>query len=156
MWAEFRQFVRRGNVMDMAVAIAVGTAFTNLVKSLVADIIMPPMGIFLGYADFSNLFVVLKEGAEPSPYATLEAANAAGAVTLRYGLFINTVVSLLIISLTVFFIIKALNRIMRELKPAATPAPTTTACPYCQMQISPKALRCPHCTSQLEATQETP
>ena len=156
MWDEFKQFIKRGNVLDLAVAISVGTAFTNLVKSLVADIIMPPVGLLLGYVDFSNLFAVLKEGVEPGPYATLDAANAAGAVTLRYGLFVNTMVSLLIISLSVFFIIKALNRIVREVKPPPTAAPATRACPYCQMQVSLKATRCPHCTSELEGAQQAP
>ena len=154
MWDEFKQFIRRGNVIDLAVAISMGTAFTNLVRSLVADIVMPPVGLLLGYVDFSNLFAVLKEGVEPGPYATLESANAAGAVTLRYGLFINTFVSLLIISLSVFFIIKALNRLMREIRPSPTTPPTTRACPYCQMQISLKATRCPYCTSELEGARQ--
>ena len=154
MWDEFKQFIKRGNVMDLAVAISVGTAFTSLIKSLVADIIMPPVGLLLGYVDFSNLFAVLKEGLDPGPYVTLEAANAAGAVTLRYGLFINTLVSLLIISLAVFFIIKALNRLMRESRPSPTAAPTIRACPYCQMTISLKATRCPYCTSEVEGAQQ--
>ena len=111
--------------------------------------------LLLGYVDFSNLFVVLKKGVDPGPYATLEAANAAGAVTLRYGLFINALVSLLIISIAVFFVVKALNRLMREVAPPSTAVPTTRACPYCQMQISVKATRCPHCTSELEGSQQT-
>lgn len=147
LWGEFRKFVRRGNVIDMAVGIAVGTAFTGVVKSLVDDLIMPPIGLLVGYVDFGNLYLVLRPGDPPPPYATLADAAAAGAVTLRYGQFANAVLSFFIVALAVFLLIKAINRVMPEPKPAAAPA--TRLCPYCATEIPLTAQRCPHCTSVL-------
>ena len=149
MLEEFKKFAMRGNVIDMAVGIIIGGAFGTVVKSLVSDVVMPPIGFLLGGVDFSDLFVTLKQGAAPGPYATLAAAQAAGAVTIGYGLFINAMVSFLIVALAVFMLIKAINRLRRE--PPA-PAPTVRECPYCLSSIALQARRCPHCTSDLART----
>ena len=149
LWEEFKKFILRGNVLDLAVGIVIGSAFTGVVKSFVDDVLMPPIGLVLGSVDFSNLFVVLKARKEqPGPYASLEAAKTAGAVTWRYGLFINTVVNFLIVGVAVFLVIKAVNKLMPKPEPKPA-APTTKACPYCQMEIPLKATRCPYCTSEL-------
>ena len=139
----------RGNVVDMAIGIVIGAAFGTIVKSFVDDVLMPPIGLLLGNVDFSNLFITLKEGAKAAgPYASLAAAKAAGAVTLNLGLFINTIISFIIIAFAVFLVIKGVNRMKRE--KAAPPAePTTKECPFCLSTISLKATRCPHCTSEL-------
>jgi large conductance mechanosensitive channel len=149
MLKEFKDFAMRGNVVDMAVGIIVGAAFGTIVKSLVDDIIMPPIGLLLGNVDFSNLFVVIKAGKIIGPYATLAAAKAAGAVTLNIGVFLNTIISFSIIAFSVFLIIKQINLLKR--KEAAAPAmPTAKDCPYCLSTIPIKASRCPHCTSELK------
>lgn len=145
MFKEFKEFAMRGNVIDMAVGIIIGAAFGKIVNSLVSDVIMPPIGLLLGNVDFSNLFIVLKEGATAGPYASLAAAQAAGAVTLNAGLFINTVVSFLIVAFCVFILIKGINRLKRE----PPKAPTTKACPFCLSTIDLAATRCPQCTSEL-------
>jgi len=145
---DFKAFAMRGNVVDMAVGIIIGGAFGTIVKSLVDDVLMPPIGLLLGNVDFSNLFLTVKEGAMAGPYATVAAAKEAGAVTVNYGLFINSVVSFLIVAVAVFFVIRAMVR-MQEPAPAA--APTTKNCQYCQTSIPIKAVRCPHCTSELKA-----
>jgi large conductance mechanosensitive channel len=146
MLKEFRDFAMRGNVVDMAVGIIIGAAFGAIVKSLVDDVLMPPIGLLLGKVDFSNLFVVLREGATAGPYASLAAAKAAGAVTVNYGLFINSVISFVIVAFAVFALIRSLNR----LKKAEAPAPVATKdCPYCCTAIPVAATRCPHCTSAL-------
>ncbi|MBO7611210.1 MAG: large-conductance mechanosensitive channel protein MscL [Elusimicrobia bacterium] len=147
---EFKKFIARGNVMDMAVGIIIGAAFTKIVNSLVADIIMPPIGLLLGDIDFTNWFVVLKDGAETAaPYASLEAAKAAGAVTMNIGFFINSIISFLIVAFAIFIVIKAINK-MKE-KPAPAPAaPTTKQCPYCFSEININATKCPHCTSDIK------
>lgn len=137
----------RGNVVDMAVGIIIGAAFGTIVKSLVSDVIMPPIGLLLGNVDFTNLFAVLKEGATAGPYAALTDAQAAGAVTINYGVFINTVISFIIVAFAVFLVIKSINQLKR--KEEAPAEPTTKDCPYCQTSIPIKATRCPHCTSQL-------
>jgi large conductance mechanosensitive channel len=144
---EFKKFAMRGNVVDMAVGIIIGGAFGTIVKSLVDDVIMPPIGLLLGGVDFSDLFVTLKEGAVAGPYATLAAAQEAGAVTISYGLFINSVISFLIVAFAVFLLIKSINK----LQPAEEPKeePTTKECPYCLTSIALKASRCPNCTSEL-------
>jgi large conductance mechanosensitive channel len=149
MLKEFKEFAMRGNVVDMAVGIIIGGAFGTIVKSLVSDVMMPPIGLLLGGVDFSDLFVTLKQGATAGPYATLAAAQAAGAVTISYGLFINAVISFLIVAFTVFLLIKGINKLKRE-KEAPAAAPTTKECPYCYSTIVLKATRCPHCTSALE------
>jgi len=150
MFKEFREFAMRGNVVDMAVGIIIGGAFGTIVKSMVDDVLMPPIGLLLGGVDFSNFFIVLKSGAAPGPYAALADARAAGAVTLNYGVFVNAIISFLIVALAVFFLIRAINSMRREEKPAPAPA-TTKECSFCASTISIKATRCPHCTSQLAA-----
>jgi large conductance mechanosensitive channel len=150
MFKEFKEFAMRGSVVDMAVGIIIGAAFGTIVKSLVDDIIMPPIGLLLGRVDFSNLFVVIKSGKIAGPYITLADAKAAGAVTMNLGVFFNTVISFLIVAFAVFLIIKQINVLKR--KEAAKPAVTTTKeCLYCLSTIPIKASRCPHCTSELKA-----
>lgn len=147
MFKEFKEFAMRGNVVDMAVGIVIGAAFGTIVKSFVDDVLMPPIGLLLGNVDFSNLFLTLKEGGKAAgPYASLAAAKAAGAVTLNLGLFINTIISFLIVAFAVFLVIKGMNRLQQE-KPA--PSPDTRECPFCFSSIPMQASRCPHCTSQL-------
>lgn len=148
MLEEFKKFAMRGNVVDMAVGIIIGGAFGTIVKSLVDDVIMPPIGLLLGGVDFSDLFITLKDGATAGPYATVAAAKEAGAVTLNAGLFINSVISFLIVAFAVFLLIKGVNRLQRE-KEEQTAEPTDKQCPYCFSAIPIKATRCPHCTSQL-------
>lgn len=148
MFKEFKEFAMRGNVVDMAVGIIIGGAFGTIVKSLVSDVMMPPIGLMLGGVDFSDLFLTLKDGATAGPYATLAMAQKAGAVTISYGLFINAVISFLIVAFAVFLLIKGLNKLQREKEqPAAEP--TTKDCPFCFSAISIKAKRCPNCTSEL-------
>lgn len=152
MLKEFKEFAMRGNVVDMAVGIIIGAAFGTIVTSLVTDVIMPPIGLLLGNIDFSNLFVVLKEGAKaPGPYESLAAAKAAGAVSINYGVFINTVINFLIVAFAVFLLIKNINRMRRE-QEAPPAVPTTKECPYCLSAVPIKATRCAHCTSDLKAT----
>jgi len=149
MLKEFKEFAMRGNVVDMAVGIIIGAAFGTIVKSLVDDIIMPPIGLLLGSVDFSDLFITLKDGAAVAgPYLTLADAKTAGAVTLGYGVFVNTVISFLIVAFSVFLLIKGLNKMKRqeEAKPAD---PTTKECPHCFSTIPIKATKCAHCTSNL-------
>ena len=125
MWKEFREFAVKGNVVDMAVGIIIGAAFGKIVDSLVKDLIMPPIGLLLGKVDFTNLFAVLKPGAVPGPYLTVEAAQKAGAVTFNYGIFINTMISFVIVAFAVFLLVRAINRLRREAqaKPAEPAAP---------------------------------
>ena len=150
MFKEFREFAMRGNVVDMAVGIIIGAAFGAIVKSIVDDVIMPPIGLLLGNVDFSNLFVVLKEGHQPAgPYATLAEAHAAGAVTLNYGLFINTLISFIIIAFSVFLLIRGMNRLKDRLDRQTSASVTTKSCPYCFSTININATRCPQCTSDL-------
>ncbi len=146
MFKEFKEFAMRGNVVDMAVGIIIGAAFGAIVKSLVGDVLMPPIGLLLGNVDFSNLFIVLKEGKAAGPYASLAAAQAAGAVTINIGVFINSIISFLIVAWAVFMVIKGLNRLKKE-EPLA--APETKECPFCLSTVPLQASRCPHCTSQL-------
>jgi len=151
MLQDFKAFVLRGNVIDMAVGIIVGVAFGLVVNSLVKDVIMPPIGFALGNVDFSNLYVLLKEGATtPGPYASLAAAQQAGAVTLNYGVFINAIINLLIVAAAVFFLIVRPIVKLQARKKVEAPAPTTKECPYCFTAIPVKASRCPNCTSALK------
>jgi large conductance mechanosensitive channel len=147
MLKEFKAFAMRGNVLDLAVGIIIGGAFGTIVKSLVDDVIMPPIGLALGNVDFSDLFFLMKEGAKAAPpYATLAEAQAAGAVTINYGLFVNSIITFLIVAFAVFLLVRAANR----LKPVeAAAAPSTKDCPYCRMAIPIGATRCPQCTSEL-------
>jgi large conductance mechanosensitive channel len=150
MLKEFKEFIMRGNVMDMAIGIIIGAAFSAIVNSLVKDIIMPPIGLILN-KDFTNMFVVLKEGAEiPEPYETLADAQAAGAVTLNYGNFINYIIVFLIVAFVIFMLIRWVNRLRREAeKPKEAAAASTRECPFCLSTIPVKATRCPNCTSEL-------
>ena len=151
MLKEFKEFAMRGNVVDMAVGIIIGGAFGTIVKSLVSDVLMPPIGLLLGGVDFSNLFITLKDGTTAGPYVTLAMAQDAGAVTLSYGLFLNSVISFLIVAFAVFLLIKGLNNLKRE-EAAPEEEPTTKECAYCMSTIAIKATRCPHCTSELSQT----
>lgn len=148
MWKEFKEFAVKGNVVDMAVGIIVGTAFGAIAKSLVSDIVMPPLGLIISNVDFADLFWVLKAGNPAGPYATLAEAAKAGAVTMNLGVFINLVINFLLVSFAVFLLVKGVNRLKREeIKPE--PAPTSKDCPYCQMSIPIKASKCGHCTADL-------
>ena len=153
MLKDFKAFIMRGNVVDMAVGIIIGSAFGAIVASLVKDVIMPPIGLALGKIDFANLHVVLKQGLPSGPYDTLAAAQTAGAVTLNYGVFINVIITFLIIAAVVFFFIVRPIAKMNARQKAAIPAaaPTTKECPFCFSQVNIKATRCPNCTSQLQA-----
>jgi large conductance mechanosensitive channel len=141
MFKEFKAFIMRGNVIDLAVGVVIGAAFGKIVTSFVEDILMPPIGRLTGRVDFSNLFINLSN----QYYDTLAAAKAAGAPTLNYGVFLNNVVNFLIVGFAIFVVVKQVNR----LRPSEAPAPATTECPYCLMSLPKKATRCAHCTSQL-------
>jgi len=143
MWKDFKEFVMRGNVMDMAVGIILGAAFGKIVTSLVGDILMPPIGVLLGHVDFSNLFF----GLSGQHYDTIAAAKAAGAATINYGLFLNTVIDFVFVAFAVFVLVKRVNKLK---KPAPVPAPSTRDCPFCLSAIPLKATRCAHCTSELK------
>jgi large conductance mechanosensitive channel len=149
MMKEFREFAIKGNVIDMAVGIIIGAAFGPIVGSLVGDVIMPPIGLLLGNVDFSNLFVILKNGAAAGPYVSVAAAKAAGAVTINYGTFINTIINFVIVAFAVFMMIRVMNKMKRE-QPAPAAAPTTKECPHCFSTVHIKAVRCPNCTSSLQ------
>ncbi|MEW5988049.1 MAG: large conductance mechanosensitive channel protein MscL [Chloroflexota bacterium] len=144
MLKEFRDFVMRGNVLDLAVAVVIGAAFGQIIASLVNDVIMPPIGLLLGGVDFSNLFINLSG----TDYASLAEAQAAGAATINYGIFLNTIINFLIVAFVIFLIVRSAKG-MQKPKPAAPAAPTTKDCPYCKTTIPIAASRCPNCTSQL-------
>jgi large conductance mechanosensitive channel len=148
MLKEFKEFAMKGNVVDMAVGIIIGAAFGTIVKSLVDDIIMPPIGLLLGHVDFSNLFLVIKQGTLAGPFATVAEAHKAGAVTINYGIFINTVISFLIVAFAVFMLIRGINKLKRE-EEAPPAEPTTKECPKCFSTISINATRCAFCTSEV-------
>jgi large conductance mechanosensitive channel len=145
MFKEFKEFAMKGNVLDMAVGIIIGAAFGKIISSFVSDILMPPLGLLLGKMDFSNLYMTLSSG---GPYASLKAAKDAGAATLNYGIFLNTVIDFLIVAFAIFLLIRQVNRLKREPAPAAA---STKDCPFCASAIPIPAKRCPHCTSQLAA-----
>ncbi|MDP2919180.1 MAG: large conductance mechanosensitive channel protein MscL [Dehalococcoidia bacterium] len=152
MFKDFKAFIMRGNVVDMAVGVIIGAAFGAIVGSVVKDVLMPPIGLALGKVDFANLFVVLKEGTVTGPYASVAAAQAAGAVSINYGVFVNTIINFLIIALVVFFlIVRPIAKMQTPKKEAAPAAPATRECPFCFSNIPIKATRCPNCTSQLTA-----
>jgi large conductance mechanosensitive channel len=144
MFKEFKEFAMKGNVLDMAVGIIIGAAFGKIISSFVSDILMPPLGLLLGNMDFSNLFINLSG----QHFPTIAAAKEAGAATLNYGIFINTVIDFLIVAFAIFLVIKQMNRLKRQ--PAPAP-PNTKDCPFCATAIPIPAKRCPHCTSQLNA-----
>ena len=146
MFKEFKEFALRGNVIDLAIGVIIGAAFGKIVTSLVNDILMPPIGLLLGNVDFSNLFINLSG----QPYGSLEEAQAAGAATINYGLFINTVLDFIIVAFVIFLLVRQVNRMRRE-REAPPAEPTTRECPYCLSTVPLKATRCPHCTSELEA-----
>ncbi len=149
MFKEFKDFIMRGNVLDLAVAVVIGGAFGKIVTSFVNDILMPPIGLLLGGVDFSNLYINLSGG----EYASLADAQAAGAATINYGVFVNTLIDFLIIAFAIFLVVRAVNRLQalsQQEEEAAPAAPTTKTCPYCFTEIPIQATRCPHCTSQLE------
>jgi large conductance mechanosensitive channel len=151
MLKEFKEFAMKGNVLDMAIGIIIGAAFGTIVKSLVADVIMPPIGLLLGNVDFSSLYILLKDGAKVAgPYASIADAQTAGAVTLNYGIFINSVVSFLIVAFSVFMVVKSINQLKRKEEEIPPEAPTTKNCPYCYTVISIQATKCPACTSELK------
>ncbi len=141
----------RGNVLDMAVGIIIGAAFGAIVRSLVSDIIMPPIGLVLGHVDFTNLFVVLEEGTTGGPYVSLADAQKAGAVTMNYGVFVNTIISFLLVAFAVFLLIRNINKLRRQ-EEAPPVEPTTKQCPYCLSKMPVKATRCAYCTSELKAS----
>ena len=150
MWKQFKEFVTRGNMIDMAVGIIIGAAFATIIKSLVSDIIMPPIGLLLGKVDFSNLFAVLKPGVLPGPYKSLIDAQQAGAVSINYGVFITSIINFIIVAIPLFLVITGINK-LKNMKPAAPVAePTTRECPFCFSVIPVKATRCPHCTSEIK------
>ena len=149
MLKEFKEFAMKGNVLDMAVGIVIGAAFGTIIGSLVADVIMPPIGLLLGNVDFSNLFLVLKEGKIAGPYASLAAAKSAGAVSMNIGVFINTIINFIILAFAIFLLIRSVNQMKRK-EQAPPPVPTTKDCPRCFTAIPNKATRCPHCTSELK------
>ena len=144
MLKEFKEFAMRGNVIDLAVGVIIGAAFGTIVKSLVEDVLMPPIGLLVGGLDFSNLFVSLSG----QHYPSLAAAKEAGAPTINYGLFLNNVLNFMIVAFAVFLLVRQINRLKRE-TPVPPPAPTEKPCPYCISTIPLAATRCPHCTSQL-------
>jgi len=145
MWNDFKAFIMRGNVVDLAVAVIIGAAFGAVVKSLVDDVVMPPIGLAVGNIDFSNLYILLKDGAKVAPpYASLADAKAAGAVTVNYGAFLNTVITFTIVALSVFVMLRVVNRMYAKPAPAA---PNTKPCPHCTLVIPLAATRCPNCTA---------
>lgn len=151
MLKEFKAFITGGNVVDLAVGVIIGAAVGVIVSSLVADVIMPPVGLAFGEVDFSHFLVVLKHGTPPGPYATVAAAQAAGAVTLNYGRFIGTIITFLITATAVFFfVVKPIIKLRTLKKADTTVVPATKECPFCYTNIFIKATRCPNCTSQLE------
>ncbi len=141
---EFKQFVMRGNVIDMAVGVIIGGAFGKIVSSMVNDVLMPPIGLLLGKVDFSNLYICLSG----ATYASLAEAQKAGAPTLNYGLFLNNIINFLIMAFVIFMMIRQINRLQKPAKPAVPAAPTTKECPFCCSTVALKAVRCPQCTSQ--------
>ncbi len=149
MLKEFKEFALRGNVVDMAVGIIIGASFSTIVTSLVSDILMPPIGILIGNVDFSSFFIVLKEGKILGPYVSPSAAKAAGAVTINYGMFVNTIISFLIVAFAVFLLVRSINKLKRQ-EQASPAVIRTKECPYCLSVIPIKAIRCAQCTSELK------
>jgi large conductance mechanosensitive channel len=145
MFKEFKEFAMKGNVLDMAIGIIIGAAFGKIVSSLVGDVIMPPIGLLLGRLDFTNLYINLSG----QHYVSLAQAKAAGAATINYGLFLNTIIDFVIVAFAIFLLIRQVNKLRRQSEPAPA-VPTTKECPYCLSAVPIKAIRCPHCTSELK------
>jgi large conductance mechanosensitive channel len=154
VFEEYKKFAIRGNVIDMAVGIIIGAAFGTVVQSLVKDVLTPPLGLLTGGTDFTNLFVVLREGTPEAPYATLQAAQSAGAVTINVGTFINAVISFLIVTFAVFLLVRYINQ-LREPDEGPPPPKTIKKCPHCISDVPVQATRCPHCTSDLPELEPT-
>ncbi|WP_103028166.1 large conductance mechanosensitive channel protein MscL [Salinibacter altiplanensis] len=154
MLEEYKKFALRGNVIDMAVGIIIGAAFGTVVQSLVNDILTPPLGLLTGGVDFANLFLVLQEGTPEAPYATLQAAQNAGAVTINIGMFVNALISFLIVSVAVFLLVRYINQ-LREPDEGPPPPKSIKKCPHCVSDVPIQATRCPHCTSDLPAPEPT-
>lgn len=152
MWKEFRDFAMRGNVVDLAVAVIIGAAFGKIVTSFVNDILMPPLGLLLGRVDFSSLFLNLSG----THYDSIAAAKAAGAATINYGIFVNTVLDFVIVAFAIFLLIRTMNGMKRRQAEVPPAAPTVKDCPYCLSSIPLRATRCPNCTSQLEVAPPIP
>lgn len=148
MWKEFKEFAARGNVLDMAVGIVVGVAFGTVVKSFVDDVLMPPIGVLIGGVDFQDLFLVVRSGNPPGPYETIEAANGAGAVTLRWGIFVNATLTFLIVILMMFLFVRTVVRRLETKEEAEAEAAPRT-CGFCRRPVAEDATRCPHCTSEI-------
>ncbi len=146
---DFKAFALKGNVIDMAVGIIIGAAFSTVVKSLVDDVIMPPIGALLGGVDFSDLFITIKQGATAGPYLSVAAAKEAGAVTLNLGLFINNIISFLIVAMAVFALVRVISKAQHAFEKPVEQAPTDKDCPYCFTKIDIRATRCPNCTAEL-------
>ncbi|MBN1151133.1 large conductance mechanosensitive channel protein MscL [candidate division WOR-3 bacterium] len=149
MLKELKEFAVKGNAIDMAVGIIIGAAFGAIVQSIVADIIMPPLGLLIGKVDFSNLFILLQNGNPAGPYSSLANAQTAGAVTINYGNFVNILIRFLIVSFVVFILVKNINRLKRQEKTVAET--NAKECPFCFSQIPVKATRCPYCTSEIKS-----
>jgi large conductance mechanosensitive channel len=149
MLKDFKEFALRGSVIDMAVGIIIGAAFSGIVTSLVNDVLMPPIGLLLGKTDFSNLYLVLKEGSIAGPYSTLADAKKAGAVTVNIGIFLNTIVNFLILSFCIFMFVRSINTFRRKEETQCVEQ-TTKSCPFCYSTIPVKAIRCPHCTADIK------
>lgn len=154
MWKEFKEFALRGNVWDMAVGIIIGGAFTPIAKSLVDDVLMPPIGMLLGNVDFTNLYLVLRSGDPPAPYASLDAAREAGAVVVAYGAFVNTIVTFVVVAFAVFLLIRSLNAMRRKDEAAGAEESVSRRCPFCALNVPVEAIRCPNCTSEIGAYDE--
>ena len=161
MLNEFKKFVMRGNVVDLAIGFTVGAAFTTVAKSVVSDLIMPPVGLLIGSVEFEDMFWVLRTGEPSGPYATLAAAQEAGAVTVNYGVFVNNVLALLLVGVVMFLVVRIVNRMDaamdRDLddSPPEPEEPAHKKCPFCREQIAFRAVRCPQCTSRLEGFERT-
>jgi large conductance mechanosensitive channel len=154
MIKEFKEFAIRGNVVDMAVGIIIGGAFTGVVKTMVDEVVMPPLGLLTGRVDFKDKFLLLKSGKVPAPYETLKDAKDAGAVVVAYGSLFNSILSLMIVALVLFFLVRWINHLKAHEAPP--PPPSTKPCPFCKTSVNLDASRCPACTSQLEGTTATP
>ncbi len=150
MFKDFRKFATRGNLVDLAIGVVIGTAFAAVTKSLVDDLLMPPLGLLTGDIDFANMYILLSEGTPGAPYNTLADAQAAGAIALRYGAFLTTVLNFLIIAFAMFFVVRAYNRAEETFKQEEPSAPGPRKCPHCISDIPDKATRCPHCTAEID------